>query len=142
MKSIRLLLLCIVSVQAQEPFTIRRESGIQRSERVNRALARPNLQGQPIGVAIPPSSIKEVFIPFSSINPSDMELSDDAVRALFRQCTFISDNELHRNHLAPWKTLVITTVSNETIPMHLFLGATLGTVTFDIAGEVAFKCVR
>jgi hypothetical protein len=40
------------------------------------------------------------------------------------------------------ETLVITTVSNETIPMHLFLGATLGTVTFDVAGEVAFKCAR
>ena len=33
-------------------------------------------------------------------------------------------------------------LSNETIPMHLMLGASLGTVTFDIVGELAFKCAR
>ena len=152
MKSISVLVLCIVAVsvgvsgshagQASERFAIRRETASQARERLMRADSKSNLQGQPISVAIPPASIREVFVPYNSLNRSDMQLSDDAVRALFNTCRFISYDEFHSNSLAPWKTLVITTNRNEQLPMELMLGATLGTVTFDIVGEWAFKCAK
>jgi len=146
------VLLCVVALsagvggsharQASERFEIRRETESQARDRMMRALSQSNLLGRPISVGIRPDSIEEVFVPYGSFNRSDMELSDDAIRALFSTCTFISDDELHRNSLAPWKTLVIATDGNDRLPMELFLGGTLGTVTFDTVGEVAFKCAR
>jgi hypothetical protein len=73
MKSISVLVLCMVAVsigvsgshagQASERFAIRRETESQARERLMRAVSKSNLQGQPISVAIPPASIREVLVP-------------------------------------------------------------------------------
>ncbi len=148
----RVICLCMVSLsflaadtslaQAPARFPIRRETESESRTRLLRALSTSRLEGQPIGVAIPPTSIKEVFVPYASLNSWEGGLSDDAIRALFGQCAFISADELRRNSLAPWKTLTITTIGGETVQMRLMLGATLGTLALDIVGELPFRCAK
>ena len=144
----QVLSVCIVAAWAHadgnvsQTFAIRRESEVEYRERLLRMMAKSNFQGKPIAEFLPSAAIKEVFVPYEALNKSTMDLSDHAIRALFDKCQFISEREFRDFHLAPWKTLIVTTVNGDKTRIAFMLGATLGTVHFEDIGLIPFKCVE
>lgn len=101
-----------------------------------------HMQGKSLGQILPPASIKEIFVPYYSINQSQrFDLSNESIRSLFSRCVFISEEQFQHNHLIAWKTLVATTDAHERVGIELMLGGNLGRIRFNDARPAPFQCV-
>ncbi|MDO8549715.1 MAG: hypothetical protein Q7S39_06145 [Ignavibacteria bacterium] len=79
---------------------------------------------KPITDLVPVNKIKTVFVPY--IKSDSIILSDEDILSLLTYSKLISPEKMHHFHMAPWITLKINTIEDETMYLELMMDRKIG----------------